>query len=277
MPSRGMVLFIVVFWLCSMGLLLYIEVLPYYQTSEVPPFVIEITDEVGSAEVAWDLILKRNGVEEKPIRTISRISPINGEEFEMVNECSESFQLAGLDFRKVRFTYRVTRRGELRGLAIEGEFTQKNVFVSGKYVGQVKDGVLSSEIQSNILGRSVLADKDFSHRAGVLNPMQLLHKLDKQVREGQEWMVEVFDPLSILVSLFLPQSPAVSKYRATVAGDVLEWDDQRVPCLKIEYLDSHKRDQPRAATWIRKADHIVLKQWCNVEGNEFTAVRLPQS
>jgi hypothetical protein len=47
MPPRGFVVFVVISWLASTGLLVYREIVPRWRSGVAPSYTIELTDEVG--------------------------------------------------------------------------------------------------------------------------------------------------------------------------------------------------------------------------------------
>src|SRR5206468_1199188 len=55
MPPRGLVVAVIVFWFGTSCLLFLRAILPRWQAGAAPAFAIELTDEVGSPQVSWDV------------------------------------------------------------------------------------------------------------------------------------------------------------------------------------------------------------------------------
>src|SRR5437879_2699005 len=58
MPPRGFLVAIVVFWIGPSCLLVERAILPLWQAASAPAFASELTDEVGSPQVSWDVYRK---------------------------------------------------------------------------------------------------------------------------------------------------------------------------------------------------------------------------
>jgi len=283
MPPRGFVVFVVISWLASTGLLVYREIVPRWRSGVAPSYTIELTDEVGSPTVEWEVVHK----DEVIGRGTSQIRRLPDRTFEMRQKFRfHDFQfqvlIARLELKRLESEYHVTREGKLLGIKVEGVAAVQGVqgLAIDLHAGlraEVKDGFLEPEF--TLAGQKIdVPGVEVAEHGSVLNPMHLLHRLPR-LEEGQRWRVPLFDPMRMfsgkeLLGQPLPGFQAAAPYfEAHVSAATLLWHGTEVPCLRISYREPGKEEI--ASTWVRRADGLVLAQKARQHGYEFTIRRTP--
>jgi hypothetical protein len=88
------------------------------------------------------------------------------------------------------------------------------------------------------------------------------------LRVGRSWKVPLLDPLGAI----LPgRKMTTAVLIAEVHDDVLDWQEQRVRCFRIDYNEPGKK--PTAHTWVRRSDGLVLQQEARHDDMDWTLVR----
>lgn len=285
MPSRGIVAAILLLWLGSTSLLITREIVPRWRMSEAPAYSIDITDEVGAPQAEWEVVHRDQVIG----RGYSQIRRREDRTFDMgqrfkFSDLELPVLVATLVVRKLESNYHVTRDGNLLGLHVQSWARLKNdkgdlpVELEAEIVAKVEDGLLRPQLR--VFGTAVevpgLRPVDVSEHGNVLNPMHLVHRLPG-LREGQRWRVPLLDPLKMFSAKELIGhslgGAAFPHLEAEVDLEILTWNKEDVPCLRIQYREPGK--DIVAATWVRRRDGLVLAQQAKHAGYEFMIRRLP--
>ncbi|MCI0637608.1 MAG: hypothetical protein L0Y72_01870 [Gemmataceae bacterium] len=272
MPSRLVVLLIVLFWLATASWLVVREMVPRWLAGNAPRIALDATDEIGGNVVRW-LVFKKDDLVGDGI---SRVKRLPDRTFELKSE----FKFQKLDLlnivtiKKIVSRYRVTKEhglvevgaliwiNEKVGKAVAG-FPDVEIEVNGV----VEDGMLATKLF--VLGEEqrLLPIQPVKAPGNVLNPMHLLNKIPG-LREGQSWLIPLFDPLSA----GLPgHGMTISQLEAAVSAVKLKWGGTDVACYRIDYREPGKK--VTASTWVRSRDGLVLQQAAFHQGMDLTLVR----
>lgn len=288
MPPRVIVFVVVVFWLAMTGVLVEREIVPRWRSGNAPSYTIELTDEVGSPQVEW-LVYQGST---KIGRGISHIRRLPDRTFEMSQQfrfdaLTISALIAEISVKRLDSVYRVTREGSLLGVKLSGQAILSErggagIEVSGDLDGEVVDGYFEPTLKARVFGSPIEIPSAgkfaLAEHGSILNPMHLMHRLPR-LREGQRWNVPLLDPFRMfsMKELFgqrLPAFPAGTKsLDAEVARDEMEWDNDLVDCLRVDYREPGKGVVAR--TWVRRQDGLVLAQEARQHGYEFVIHRVP--
>ena len=278
MPSRIIIAGIFVFWLASVGLLFYREVLPRWRTESAPAYAIEITDEVGSPTAEWQMFDKDKLIG----RGNSKIRRTADRNFEMsqtftFTDLEINVVLAKMAVKRLESVYRVTPKGDLLGLEVKSKAGLKDakglIEFEAELTGDVVDGWLTPKLK--LFGSPVelpgFGKIAIGEHGSILNPMHLVHRLPG-LREGQHWRVPLLDPFKMFKANDLI-GPALPFLDAEVVAAETTWNDRVVDCLKIIYREPGK--DVVAATWVRRSDGLVLAQDARQSGYDISIRRVP--
>lgn len=273
MPPRWCTLLIVVFWLATTSWMFYREAWPRLQGGEPPPYTIDLTDEVSIQHVPWKVLHKGEMVGTG--RSLVRRQADRTYQLETVFKFDKLQILKLFDLRKMVTLYRVTEAGELRELAAKVVLSEalsaknKPVEMTLEVSGLVEQGKFRPHVRVQGLDQDVpnLDPVDVSGQGNVLNPMHLLNRLSG-LRVGQRWRIPLVDPLSSLVP---GQNLSLPFLEADVKAGTLLWNQEDVPCFKIEYREIGKK--VTASTWVRQRDGMVLQQEANHQGLDLVLIR----
>jgi hypothetical protein len=279
MPSRPLTIAIIVFWLGTTGFMLYREVLRWAWADEPPPITFELADEVGSQLISWKAL--QNG--EEIGRGTSKVGRDRRRGADRAFELRSEFKFDKLtlfnvvEVKKLSSMYRVTPEGALRELETKLTVRPKgnpllqllpeNIEIRGV----VEEGLLKPRILFNGVEQEFfkLQPVAVSAHGNVLNPMHLLNRVPG-LRAGQRWRIPLIDPFAPS----LPgQSMAIPKLEAEVVTDSLLWNEQNVPCYRIDYNEPGKR--VTASTWVRRQDGLVLRQEADYQAMSLVLEREP--
>lgn len=279
MPSRPVVLAIVIFWLATTGWLVYREFSERYGRGEPPPYTIDLTDEVGDNSVRWTVLQKDKAVGDG----FTRIQRLPDRTFRFGAEFRIShFKIFILEIPRLKVvgTYRVTEDGRLLEAAANLQ-TEQPLAVEFDFSGAVRNGLMHPELKLLVAGVEhslpAIEPTPVSDSGRILNPMHLVHKITG-LREGHTWKIPLMDPLKALPAATTDLLPAkdmlISHVEADVKRETLAWHGTDTDCFKIEY----RRPEGKviAGTWVRRSDAAVLQQWASYEGIEYTLVRAPE-
>jgi hypothetical protein len=284
MPPRGFVIAVIVFWIGTSCLLFERAILPRWQAGAAPEFAIELTDEVGSPQVSWDVYRGKAKVGAGITHIRLRRQPERT--FEMSQQFRfDDFKVVAISVKRLDTVYHITREGRLLAIRVSG---QANIFgtieVNADLEADVQDGFLEPKLKLKASGAPidvVTIDKiEVAEHGNILNPMHLVHRLPR-LQEGQRWQVPLFDPLKMFEKVkvlgaplpFLPSSP--TSLDAQVFADTMRWNHEDVACLRVDYRVPGK-DELVARTWVRRADGLVLAQDAQQHGQEFSIRRVPE-
>jgi hypothetical protein len=273
MPSRLVTAGILLFWLTMTGWLIEREVVPMMIADASPSYRIDLTDEIGSPQVAWHVLSdgKRIG------GAISQIVVNDDRSFEFHSKYSfDRLSLGPVKFKLATSVIRVSEDGKL--LAISARFGLQHDTVL-ELKGEVVNNILEPHLYRDGSEWKLidLGKIDLSRQGSVVNPMHLMSRL-RGLRAGQSWRIHRLDPLSgvqnQLVNQLGKQGVAVPTLIAEVKLDTLHWNRKEVPCHKIEYYEPGK--EVTARTWVRKLDGLVLQQEASHLGTEMITQRIPE-
>ncbi len=286
MPSRWMCLVIVAFWLATSGWFLYREVWLKAQTSQLPLFAIDLTDEAGGVPALWNVYHKGRRVGSGS----SSVKKLDDRGYELT--CEYLFATAFrnpdddagqieftkadlwkfLDPQRARSQYRISEDGTLRSMSAELTIKPLGQRTNVKINGDVKEGYLQLVTRTRMNEKELDALKlppvEVRHR--VLNPMHLLSRLPG-LRVGQYGKIPLINPLNLGVpgakDLGVPML-----YAEVVEGELF-WNGSHTPCYKIEYRQPGER--VIASTWVRKSDDMVLQQEARHQNMDLVFRRKP--
>ncbi len=282
MPPRGLVIAIVVFWFGTSCLWIQREIVPRWQAGSAPAFSIELSDEVGTPQVEWQVFQNNKKIG----RGISHIRRQPDRTFEMSQQFRfDDFEILVLNIKRLDTVYRVTREGQLLAVHVAGSASIKDAggpefTVNAELSGDVIDGYLEPKLKA--FGQPVefggLGKIHVAEHGSILNPMHLLHRLPR-LQEGQRWQVPLFDPLKMfsakeILGQKLPALGSSTPFLdAEVFADTLTWNREEVPCFRVSYSEPGKKEIAR--TWVRRDDGAVLAQESHQHGYEFSIRREP--
>jgi hypothetical protein len=269
MPSRSIVLAVVVCWLSANSWLLYREVWPHWRSGEPPPFSIDLTEELGNPSTEWGVWQKGRDIG----RAVARVERQANRTYRLHTDVYFSqFRIPFLVLTRVSTAYQITEEGDLRGLWVQfvGRLQPEIAGICEIDIvmdGAVDNGEIVPKLKMNQvplpLGEFKMPIKE---NGSVLNPMQLVNRVPG-LSVGRRWRMTLFDPLKALGDA-LPEYKEVAaaaegmsipELNAEVVAATLVWEQEDVPCYKIEYRRPGEAD-PVASTWVRRRDGLVLQQ-----------------
>jgi hypothetical protein len=291
MPSRSIILAIVVFWLATTGWLIYRDLRLRLLPGEPPPYTIDLADEAEMSTIRWSVFR-----DDHPKPTGYAKTKVRYNEADDMFEISGEFKLwssgimqgsADMLFEGV---YSVTREGRLRAIDARATLFQAtdarttllkgtDVLGSARIEGTVQDRRFKPRLTLDVRGalhlERDLPTVEVSERGNVLNPLQPVNRLGG-LRKGQHWRMPLVHPLndaiSAAVSSLLKQEvPGVSSLDAEVLPEThaLEWGHILVPCLVVEFTG----EDVRVRTWVRESDGSVLRQEVEQHGEKLALQR----
>jgi hypothetical protein len=301
MPSRPIIVAIVVFWLATAGWLFYRDYWPSLQPGEPPPYTIDLVDEARRVPIHW-IVYRDEGKGEAKVASSNTSVEYHPEDdtFELANDLvfAKPFEaIKELDRIRIESSYRVTREGELR--YVQGSlklFTEKfQTAIEAEIKGPVEKGWFIPEGKIVYPGGTqtlVIDPVPVAGRGSILNPQHPLNRI-LGLRLRQHWRVPLLDPVALALSraraddkadlvtqLVVAKVASTYKERAqprTIEAQVLpqpemlNWFGRPEVCLVIEY---HGGDTD-ARTWVRESDGLVLQQEATVLGDRMVLKRNP--
>jgi hypothetical protein len=279
MPPRLVTAAIIVFWLAMTGWLLEREVVPMMLADASPTYQPDLTDEIGSPVINWEIL--HNGKHQGSATSRVRANDDRSYDFSSTYLLN-GFPVGVAKITSIDLTYQVSDDGKLRAFAtkVTGAvplFFGQNV-LEAEFKGKVVDGESEPRVflnkQEQVLG---LGKVKVEHQGHFVNSMHLLNRL-RGLRAGRTWKITLPDLMGgvqdqLMVSLF-KQMKGPPVLIAVVETDTLLWDRKEVPCYKIEYREQGK-DEVAARTWARQRDGLVLQQESAQMGIELVLQRMP--
>ncbi len=294
MPTRVGIVFIVLFWLATVGYVGYRDVWPRIVRDAAPTVWIDLTDEATqSVPVRWGLF--RGETRVGTVNSQMHFDPV-AEQFRFVTKYRE-FQVDVQPIRcivpEMELTTLLDRSGQLRGQTLNGGLIAKLmgqelargtakidcVVHDGELVGHCR---LESDFFATIeepLEATPVPDGQ------VLNPLQPVNRL-RGVRAGLRWVLYENDPLGdaianatkqvlkkkgISSTLFSPKPTERQSMIATVSDEPetirTAKGDHR--CWSIEV----RGERGTATIWVRAADGFVMRQVAIVGGDSLRLER----
>jgi hypothetical protein len=276
MPPKIITAGILAFWLAMTGLLIHREVVPMMLAEAFPNFQPDLTDEIGSPLVGWNIF--RDG---KRIGSgTSKVVAGDGGNFEFRSTFHfDKLAIGPVHIRRMENLYRVTEDGKLLafGTTVAGNFDGvKPAFGVPDYTISIKGDVINDMIEPRVSlpGFEHKLDKIHLKQEGsIVNPMHLINRL-RGLRPGMTWKVKRLDAFDALANQLggLAKDTKVPDLIATVKADTLQWDHKEVACNVIEYREPGKEISAR--TWVRRNDGLVLQQEA-MFGFELVLQRVP--
>jgi len=293
MPSRRVVVLIVVFWFVTTGFVVYRDIWPLLFASGPPPFTMDLEDEATQFRaIDWTVL---HG-EKKIGRLHTRMTHVDADDSFLFTHRYVQLQF---DFSGVRImipdlinTTRMTRSGELRAQTMDGKFLVQIANRDGSYTqlvdahaqvsGHVELGqfVGHCNLESSVFKIQSKLDPVSVRDGHALNPLQPLNRI-ANLRPRQQWVVQEINPIdealgALLKKQFSDSGINVPDQRkelliAEVASSpqVLQWGNEDVPCWVIEY----RGGEVRAKTWVRVSDARVLRQEATLKGERIALQR----
>lgn len=268
MPSRLGILAIVLFWLTSTTWLVVREIVPLFRTGEPPAFFTDVTDEVRGTTVNWKIFRKEKYIGWGE----SQVQPHSDRTFTLSSALRfQNLKILVADVTKIAGHYTVDKDGNLKNLETEVRITLADRPLRGEIRGTVVKGQLMPRVfidgVETDLGPLKPQPVNVGAHGNILNTMHLVNKIPG-LYAGRSWRVPLIDPLGAL----LPgQKSTISVLIAEVHHDTLSWQNQDVPCYRIDYAEPGK--QAIAHTWVRRGDGLVLRQEAMQNDMDMTLVR----
>jgi hypothetical protein len=268
MPPRWLSWAIIAFWLSMTGWLAYQQYSLRLRSGEPPPFTIDLTDEVGANEIAWNVLLNDNkmGQAYSSVKFDRRQRLFAFKSMVRFNDPVLA-KLLG----KVESMYRVNPDGELVDFELNQvrEISPEQKILEGTVVsGHVEKGTIQPHVWVITSGKKIAVDyliklPEIKVARHLLNPMHLVNKVSG-LREGLEWPIQL---LEIKVG-----GNHLTRVNAKVSGVTLSWHGQDVSCFVIEYREPRKQ-HVHARTWVRRRDGLVLQQEAELLGLKLLSQR----
>jgi hypothetical protein len=302
MPSRPVVVLILLFWLAVLGVVVYREVVPHFFNDEPPAPEFVAADELSQATVSWSIYRGPADADEKIGKMTSRIEYVGDDDsFRFVNTYHK-LKLALLAFEvtvtSATTVLRVDRDGRLKGQTLRGNAEMDTGRLGGglklaataEASGVVRGGFLEGSATltaPDLLGQpSVGTFTPVAVPDGqVINPLMPVDRL-RGVVPGRRWKVRQVDPLREALGELLVKGlqeelarrgggkkaptavtiPPPPELLAEVLRDPVTLDRPGGPvgCWVIEY----RCEKPpiEARTYVRRDDGRVLRQEATASG-----------
>ncbi len=286
MPHRLVSLGIVLFWLTMTGLLIKSELVPLWTAADPPIAQIDLTDEIASPLVGWEVFKKNERV--GSARSSIRKNDDRTYDFH-ASYTFDKFNIGMLRVNKMEHVYKVGEGGK-QLLAVNAKFwfnlggDQQPAFPVNDNLAEMQGEVEDQHLEPRFFinghedNRFALGKIDMRNQGSIVNAMLPVNRV-RGLHEGQSWLIAPFDPFRGVMNKFMPGflKPAaeVPPLIASVSSDTLFWDKKLVPCLKIEYNEPGKAVTAR--TWTRKHDGLVLQQEASRDGFDLVLKRVPQN
>ena len=258
MPSRTLTLAVVVFWLGTATWVFFREAYPWLRAGEPPPYVFDMSDEVGANVANWTIFAKG---EEIGAATCS-IRRRPGKTFELRSEYFfKKGNIAPVELKKISSTYEISTDGELRGLYFQLKVVLPKPLLM-EAAGEIRGIVEQERLSLNLTLKLNDQVQDLSNQfkpvsvplpKRILNPMHLVNRYPG-LRAGQRWK----EPLFNYMAAIFPTKIMEESLLAEVEAAPLRYLDRETDCLKVSYYGSERRLE--AVTWVRRDDALVLQQ-----------------
>lgn len=298
MPSRLVTFLIVGFWLSTLGWFGYREVRPRLHAGDVPPFVIELDDELTSqlpndptrtADIIW--IVYRDDKEIGRAQTRLRYLK-NENAFELQSRVVELKLMKNIvEIPEMINTYTLTREGELLAMETTGKVRMLNAFTGeANFRGVIQDGKL-------IRTGTILLPAGFgtvapqletidAPKGSFLNPLHPVPRV-KGLRPGRQWRMQVVNPLGDTVGpamqaiqerltpgkqglkLSLPTGPKFLNAEVLTETAKVRYNGKDHECRIIEYRSENETYR----TFVRVGDGWVLRQESQALGERIVMQR----
>lgn len=297
MPSRPVVVGIVLFWAATAGLVLYRDLWPRLAASGPPPIAVELADEATAQGIGSGWAVLHNG--NRVGRLLTKTTYQDADDtFRFGYKYSKvTFDVPGgqVEFPDVTVSTKVTRSGELREQAMAGRMVVR-LARRGKDGQTVYDtlGEAEATVEGRVeggvfVGRCDIKSPVFNAKRDltpvpvpegqVLGPLQPVNRL-ANVRPGQRWTVREVDPLGQALAVLFREQLGRQGFElpeekrepliARVGDEPEPPPGGGDPCWVIEYREG---DEVRARTWVRVADGKVLRQEAFRAGETVALVR----
>jgi hypothetical protein len=285
MPSRPIVVLILVGWFATLAWFCRRELGPILFPADAPPFAIDLGDEVTSQmagevrrpDVLWGIYrdTERIGRAETRLRYF-----VDDDTFELETRIVNLHFNRGIVEVKIPeliTAYRIDRLGELRRFRFNGSLALPLFRADASIQGEVRDGKLWRSGTVDIPGFMGKVTPEFdvvdAPRGGVLNPMHPIPKL-KDIRPGGTWRMPLMNPLddamqpvaqSLLnfgqnpdkpLAFKMPQRPTHVDAEVLTEPRNVTFNGQDHECWVIEFRGL---SEP-ARTFVRIRDGAVLRQ-----------------
>ena len=280
MPSRLITTAILAFWLIMTGWLIQREVVPMMLAEASPTYQPDLTDEIGSPEIAWRVLRDGKRIGSARSRILSHDDRTR--EFHVAYQFSQ-FTIGLIDVEKIDLTYRVSEEGKLLALATKFEANSPVAALllgQPRFTAELKGDIVDEELEPFLIfnGKEKMPDVGkirFVQKGHFINPMHVLNRV-RDLREGQTWTITLPDFKSSannqVVGDLIKQVGGPSVLIARVTAGTLSWDQAEVDCHKIEYHEPGK--EVTVQTWVRKLDGLVLQQDTSQFGFEMVLRRV---
>jgi hypothetical protein len=290
MPSRPVIVGILLLWAGVMAVVARRELLPLFSTDTPPVPAFVVADELSQATVNWTLYRGKAGDDTKVGTLTTRTEHVKDDNsFRFVTGYRDVQLRAGggvaLNVQRATVKVRVSKDGRLLEQTADG-VADIDLGKHGKLGGTadvrtvVRDGQLVGTASLSMPGLLDKRECDLTPvpvpDGQVLNPLMPTDRL-RDVTPGRMWKVRQADPLrDAMTELFskeaekmggpkfaLPTAPELTARVLDLPED-LPRPDGPVSCWVIEY----KCDNPpvSARTWVRRDDGRVLRQEATAYG-----------
>lgn len=305
MPSRPVVVLVVLFWLAVVGVVVYQDVVPRYFGDQPPAPHFDAAAELSHTTVSWTIYRgPADKTTDEPIgKMTSEIEYAQADDtFKYVNRYrAVKFKQYGaeLTIPTATTTLRLSRDGKLKGQRLNGtaELDLPRLWGPGQKLtataeaeGEVKDGFL--------VGSATLTCPDLLSEPSVgtftpvpvpdgqvLNPLMPLDRL-KDVVPGRRWVVQQVDPLrealgELLVKGLQDEMAKQGNGKKKPAPVTLPKPPELIASVRTSPVDLDREGGPvscwvidyttedksiQARTWVSRVDGRVLRQEASSQG-----------
>ena len=282
MPPRGVVVFILLFWMSSVAFLVHRNWWQWQRTNELPRLVVDLADEAAPLTAHWRIFRQH-----KQIGTaMTRMICLKDDTIELQNSIDNlEIQVKALNidlqFRvaRLRTAQIVNREGEF--LALRSRLNLEFGFAEQKFEmimiiqGEVQDNQLRAHAEiHSVFGdlNQDLAPIPLPNKA-LLNPLQPLPKM--HVRPGQAWKISHMDPLGEAIKATIRQlfqqalkNKANFDFGTRVPNLLLAqvdrethtrtYENNSTACYVIHYRE--EAGEMNGSTWVDAETGMVLRQ-----------------
>lgn len=285
MPSRGICLGIVLFWLGFNGWLFFTDLLPRLLPGQPPPYTIDLVEETRTRRPHINWIVYHEN--ELVFRARTEVGHPDHDLFDLAAEFypqagAPPVPIHGILIKRMKSYYRVNANGDLLGLSVEIEgspqFAQVLKLIGADFVasidGEVSAGHLSPQLTLRMPGvekKRELPPVQIPRGCSVLLPLHPLNRI-QGLREGQSWTIRIFDPLADSLQALQGSVGELRLLRARVRprSEAFDWGRRRgTECLVVDY----DGDNFKGSTWVSKQRGLVLAQEAILDNQRWTMYR----
>ncbi len=274
MPSRPIVVVILLGWLATVGWVAYDRWLPWLRPSDQPAFALDLSDEVAPQHANWTLYRK----DQKIGGAETRIAPLKDGNFELMHRLREvelNVSLMTVKIATFTTTKVVNRDGELLRLDASAKIEFKVLVMTFK---------LDAKLKGEVVGDNLLATCDFDSDLGkatekldpiplsnkrASSPLQPLHRFPP-LRPGQTWRESNVDPVTEALNTAIER--VVNRKIAEQIGKLpFKLPTAKTPRELLAEVQAepetitHRDKSYECQVIVYKAEGFLVKTWVQIE------------